>query len=117
MIDDMQIIEAAQRAERIKAVMPNICVTTDALFVAIVLGKRKPGRPHVRLKALVPGEPPEWFSNGLLSLKGKTLTIGEFMVLAGHFPVTRPEAVAVGRWLRESGRHPFKRNGKQLFAI
>lgn len=117
MIDDIQIIEAAQRAERIKATMPNLCVTKDAIFVAIVLGKRKPGRPSARLKVLIPSDPPEWFTDALASLKGHTLTIGEFMLRAGRLPVTRPEAVAVGRWLRASGRRPIKRGGRQVFAI
>lgn len=117
MIDDIQIIEAAQHAERIKAAMPNLCVTKDAIFVAIVLGKRKAGRPSAKLKALIPSEPPEWFTDALATLKGNTLTIGELMLRSGRFPYARPEAVAVGRWLRQSGRMPIKRGGKQVFAI
>ncbi len=117
MIDDIQIIEAAQRAERIKAAMPSLCVSNDAIFVAIVLGKRRPGRPSARLKALIPSEPPEWFTEALTSLRGHALTIGEFMMLSHRTPVTRPEARAVGRWLRASGRHPIKRGGKQVFNI
>ncbi|MGN6329531.1 MAG: hypothetical protein ACTHL5_11380 [Rhodanobacter sp.] len=117
MIDDIQIIEAAQRAERIKAAMPSLCVSNDAIFIAIVLGKRRPGRPSAKLKALIPREPPEWFAEALTSLKGKALTIGEFMMWSKRIPATRPEKVAVGRWLRASGRHPIKRGGKQVFNI
>ena len=117
MIDDIQIIEAARHAERITAVVPNLPVTKDAVFLAIILGKRKPGRPPVRLKAPFSSEPPEWFTEAASALKGRTLTIGEFMLLAGRLPYTRLEAVAIGRWLRGSGRKPIKRGGKQVFAI
>jgi hypothetical protein len=117
MIDDMQIIEAAQRAERIKAVMPQLAVSTDAIFSAIVLGKRKPGRPGARPKIVVPADPPEWFAEALVTMKGRALTIGKFMLLAGRIPHTRQEACAVGRWLRASGRKPRKRSGDQVFDI
>lgn len=117
MIDDMQIIEAAQRAERIKAVVPQLGVSTDAIFGAIILGKRKPGRPGERPKIVVPVEPQEWFADALVALKGKSLEIGQFMLQAGRIPVTRQEARAAGRWLRASGREPRKCGGRQLFDI
>jgi hypothetical protein len=116
-IDDMQLIEAAQRAERIKAVMPHLAVSTDALFAAIILGKRRPGRPGMNRKIVVPTDPPEWFTTALAGLKGQTMTIGKFVMLAGKFPCTTQEKVAVGRWLRASGRKPRKCSGKQLFDI
>ena len=117
MIDDMQLLEAAQRAERIKAVMPHLAVSTDALFVGIVLGKRRPGRPSARPKLIAPTEPPAWFDEAMGQLKGRTLTIGQLMMQAGRFPATRLEARAVGRWLRMSGRHPRKKCGEQVFDI
>jgi len=117
MIDDIQIIEAARHAERITAIVPNLPVTKDAVFLAIILGKRKPGRPPVRLKAPIPSDPPEWFTDALVALNGKMLTIGQFMLGAGRFPATKAEKNAVGHWLRASGRKPIKRGGKQVFAI
>jgi len=117
LIDDMQIIEAAQRAERIKAVMPHLAVSIDALFTVIILGKRKPGRPGMSRKVVMPTDPPEWFTKALSDLKGRSLSIGKFMQLAARFPVTSEEARAVGRWLRASGRQPRKCSGEQLFDI
>lgn len=117
MIDDVQIIEAAQRAERIKAVMPQLAVSTDAIFSAIILGKRKPGRPGKAPMIVMPTDSPEWFAEALDAMKGRALTIGRFMVLAGRAPYTRREAAAVGRWLRASGRLPRKSGGDQLFDI
>lgn len=117
MIDDVQIIEAAQRAQRIKAAVPALGISADAIFSAIILGKRKPGRPGTRPKIVVPTEPPDWFAEALTSLKGQALTIGKFMMLAGRIPATREEARAVGRWLRASGRQPRKCAGFQLFDI
>lgn len=117
MIDDMQIMEAVQRAERIKAVMPHLTVSTDALFNAIVLGKRRLGRPTLLPKYIAPVEPAEWFDDALRLLKGRRLTIGKFMVLSGRLPVTRLEARTVGRWLRASGRQPKKCGGDQVFDI
>lgn len=117
MIDDMQIIEAAQRAERIKSAVPQMTVSTDAIFGAIILGKRKPGRPGARPKVVVPTDPPAWFSEALAALKGQALTIGKLMTLAGRIPYAREEARAVGRWLRASGRKPRKCAGRQLFDI
>ncbi|UNK57167.1 hypothetical protein MNQ95_13675 [Pseudoxanthomonas daejeonensis] len=117
MIDDIQIIEAAQRAQRIKAVMPSIGVSTDALFVAIALAKRKPGRPALRPKIVVPVEPQPWFEEAVAALRGKSLTIGQLMLTAGRFPCTRQEATAVGKWLRQSGRQPRKTSGRQVFDL
>jgi len=117
MIDDMQIIEAAQRAERIKAVMPQLAVSTDAIFSAIILGKRRPGRPGTRPKIVTPAEPLPWFTEALESLKGRAVEVGQFMLMAGRFPATIQEKRAVGRWLRTSGRAPRKSGGRQVFDI
>lgn len=110
MIDDVQIIEAAQRAERIKAAVP-LAVSTDAIFSAII--HSKPGRSGAKPNV----EPPGWFAEALLAMKGQSLDIGQFMRLAGRVPVTRKEARAVGRCLRASGRKPRKCSGRQLFDI
>lgn len=111
MIDDLQIIEAAQRAERIKAAMPQLAISADAIFGALILGKRGPGRP--RLNTLPSrDEPPDWFTLALATLKGQTLTCTEFLFRCGHFPCTKTEKNDVARWLRASGRVPVRR-GKQ----
>ena len=117
MIDDMQIMEALQRAERIKAVMPHLTVSTETLFTVIALGKRKPGRPRMLPKFTPPDEPPDWFDEALVLLKGRKLTIGKLMLMSGRFPITRLEARAVGRWLRATGGQPKKRGGEQVFDI
>lgn len=117
MIDDVQIIEAAQRARRIKDAVPGIGVSLDAVFAAIVLGKRRPGRQGQRPRILIPADPPAWFGEALAEMKGRSMTIGEFMLTAGRLPYTRAEALAVGRWFRASGRPPRKCGGRQLFDI
>ena len=117
MMDDFQMIEAAQRAERIKAAAPYLAVSTDAIFTAIVLGKRKPGRPAFRPRVAMPEDAPAWFEDALKEQKGKALTIGKFMLFAGRFPYCKKEAYAIGRWLRASGRMPRKCGGQQLFDI
>ena len=113
----MQVIEAAQRAERIKAVMPQLAVSADALFIAIVLGRRKAGRPKTARNVAMPSEPPEWFTQALADLKGRAMTIGKFVILAGQYPSSMQQKVAIGRWLRASGRMPRKRGGNQVFDI
>jgi len=117
MIDDLQIIEAAQRAERIKAALPELAVSTDAIFGALVLGKRKPGRPRLDALPTTSKEPPAWFTAALTSLKGQTLTCTEFLMQSGRFPCSKAETNAVGRWLRASGRSPKKRGKKRTQAF
>mgnify|MGYP003576961658 CR=1 FL=1 len=121
MIDDLQIIEAAHRAERIKAAMPQLGVSADAIFGALLLGKPKPGRPAEGLKLTAqptaPKEPPEWFTAALTTLKGQTLTCSEFLMQSGRFPCSKLERNAVGRWLRQSGRLPRKRGKQRVQAF
>lgn len=116
MIEDIQILEAAQRAERLKAALPKITVSTDAIFNAIILGKRRVGRPRQAARGL-PDAPPDWFTQSLECLKGRSLTVGQFLMHSGIIGATKAERNSVGRWLRASGRMPRKRGGEQLFDI
>jgi hypothetical protein len=117
MIDDMQIVEAAQRAERIKAVMPQLGVSSDAIFTVIALSRNKRRRAAKPIVAHMPQEAPAWFNETLEACKGTPLTVSQFLFRAGQFPVTPQLMTATSRWLRSAGRHPRKSSGRKLFDI
>ena len=117
MIDDLQIIEAAARAQRIKEAVPTIGVSTDAIFSVIVLTRSKPGRRPIQPKCEILADPPEWFHESLRALSGRRMTIGNFLLCAGRHRANKAERNAVGRWLRATGRTPRKTGGKQLFDL
>jgi len=116
-IIDAQIIEAAQRADRIKSVMSEGGVSADAIFTAIILRKRGPGRPTTRKIEAKPESPAAWFDEALLSLKGQSLTIGQLMLYSNVIGASKADRNAVGRWLRATGRSPRKSRGRKLFDI
>lgn len=117
MIDDLQIFEAANRANRLKNIMNPSPVSADAIFMAIILGKRSPGRPRSRQMAKAAMDPPDWFTETVAQYQGRSVEIKRFVVLAGRFPAPLTERMAIGRWLRASGRMPRKCGGKQLFDL
>lgn len=117
MIDDIQLVEAAQRAERIKAAMPQLPVSTDAIFTVIALDRRKRKRSARLVTPTTPDDPPAWFIEAVTDMKGQSVTVSNFALRAGQFPSSAKEIAAIGRWLRASGRKPRKSSGKQVFDI
>lgn len=117
-MSDHEIIDQIMRADAIKAQVPQSGVSADAIFARLWNDGRKrsisPNRFHKSQRDL---PPPDWFNQALVDLSGRALTIGGFLTLSGRGDAKRPERCAVGKWLRDSGRRPFKRGGDQLFRI
>ncbi len=97
--------------------MPQTSVTADAIFCAIVHDHPELSRPTQRQSLSKRPEPPAWFKETLENHKGKAVEIGYFAVLAGRFPAPLQERVAIGRWLRDSGRMPRRWGGKKLYDL
>jgi hypothetical protein len=117
-MSDQEIIDQIMRADAIKAQVPQSGVSADAIFARLGSESRrniaKPQRFYRSQRNL---PPPEWFNQALIDLSGHSLTIGAFLQLAGRGDAGRPERCAVGKWLRDTGRHPVKHGGEQRFSI
>lgn len=96
-------------AGQIKARHPNSAVTADAIFARLCASDAKP-EPAAT-------DTPEWFLDGLDRLRGKALTVGEFVLWAGKAPMDKAGRNRVGKWLRASGRAPRKTGGRVVFDI
>lgn len=92
-------------------------VSLDAIFTALALATLAEDAPKVR-KATEEA-PPAWFTETLAKMKGsgERATVSRFLMLAGRFPATRSDSLAVGRWLREAGYTPRKTGGNILFEF
>ena len=112
---DEDLIEDILRAESIKQAAPGSAVTEDAIFLALRLRPRSAERQTVRRASSSP--PPAWFALALQDLRGRSLTIREFLTLSRRQDATINEARDVGRWLRESGRTSYKSHGWRKFRI
>jgi hypothetical protein len=93
-------------------------VSLDAIFTSLAVAHEvalKTGRQ----KSAKQEAAPEWFTKTFKQLKGKgeAITVSRFLMLAGRFPATRPDALNVGRWLREAGIEPQKVGGNLLFKL
>jgi hypothetical protein len=114
MTSDHDIIADMTKADCIKNAAPGSAVTADAIFLALRACKKPPRKYH---KSDRNGPPPDWFIAALESLKGRSLTIGGFLLQAGRIPAPREERYAVGAWLRAAGREPYKCGGELRFRI
>ena len=115
MTTDADIIADMAKADEIKGAAPGSAVTADAVFLALQMRTRAKPRKYHRSDSNAP--PPEWFTEALATLKGRSLTIGDFVLLSGRLGAPRSERYAVGQWLRASGRQPYKCGGELRFRI
>ncbi|MDG2526577.1 hypothetical protein P6166_14565 [Stenotrophomonas sp. HITSZ_GD] len=115
MTTDAEIIADMVKADEIKSAAPGSAVSADAVFLALRLGARQKPRKYHSSDRDAPA--PEWFADALVRLKGLPLTIGSFALLAGRGGAPRGERYAIGRWLRASGREPYKCGGELRFRI
>lgn len=115
MTPDAEIIADMAKADEIKSAAPGSAVSADAVFLALQMRARQKPRKYHRSDWDAP--PPDWFAEALTLLKGRALTIGGFLMLSGRGHASRGERYAVGRWLRGSGREPYKSGGELRFRI
>lgn len=111
-LQDIQLIEDMAHADRLKADAPDSGVSVDALFSEL----RRLRRLQKRV-AESQGTPPDWFYEELTKQRGRALTIGEFLLLAGRESANKRERNEVGVWLRAIGLKPRKYAGKAVFDI
>lgn len=90
-------------------------ISLDAIFIALSSEKAAPAK----VRKVTEDTPPEWFTQTLDKLRGtgEKINVGRFLLLAGKFPATRADSLAVGRWLREAGYTPQKTGGNMLFEL
>lgn len=89
-------------------------VSLDAIFLALAARAQRARKPAA--PPLV-STPPEWFTTALQRHAGERMTVADLLLRAGRFPVTRRDAVDVGRWLRAAGKTARKSGGRQLFDL
>jgi len=112
-----ELVDQKLRADKIKADAPESNVSTDAIFLALQLGAKSKSRPYTYAYRDPDMPPPEWIAEALIALQGRSLTIRSFLLCADRFPVEPGESRAVGRWLRDSRRKPYKSHGDVKFRI
>src|SRR5690606_37636772 len=89
-------------------------ISLDAIFTSLAI------REAVKRRRKTTEEgPPQWFADTLAKLKGsgEKITVTRFLLLAGRFPASRADSLAVGRWLREAGHTPRKTGGQNIFEF
>ena len=124
-VQDIQIVHNMIRADQIKASAPTSAVSADAIFIALCAASKENQRvEQSSLSSTLPlrvpissGEPPVVFLEALARLKGRALTVGEFMAHAGMLPADKRQRNAVGAWLRAAGCRRRKSGARAVFDI
>jgi hypothetical protein len=113
------IFSLIELAESVHAKVAVHGYSKDAILSAITMlhtsAEPQPGSaPRPRRATL---EPPPWFLDACERLKGRRLSVGQFIMLAGQPPAGKRQANQVGQWLRDAGRHPRKSNGAYAYDL
>lgn len=90
--DEQEIFEDMLLADSLKAAAPGSGVSADALFAELRRMRQPRGWRHPG----APPEPPAWFQQQVSSLRGRALTIGEILLLAGREDANKRERNEVG---------------------